>query len=105
MSKNSMLGVIGGALIAISVFLSGDTATFNAGALSGGEAIVLFVAGILVIIFMIMGNRTWAAYAAIAATTLLIVQIVDGGLSITVGFIILVVGVILALIASVIGKK
>ena len=105
MSRNSVLGVIGGALIALSVFSSGDTATFSTAALSGGFAIVLFVAGLLVILFLLMKNRAWAAYATVAALTLLIVGLIDGLASQTLGFILLVVGVILAAFATLFAKK
>ena len=105
MSRNTILGVIGGALIALSVFFSGDTATFDTGALSGGFNIVLFAAGVLVIVFMLMTNRQWAAYATIAATTLLIVGVIDGLAAATIGFIILVIGVILAIVATLVANK
>jgi hypothetical protein len=105
MGRNSILGIIGGALIALSVFFTGDTASFNSGALSGGFNIVLFIAGLLVIVFLVLKNRVWASYATIAATTLLLVSLIDGGLSITLGAILLVVGVVLAIIATLVAKK
>lgn len=105
MSRTNMLGIIGGVLIAISVFFSGDTARFNSSALSGGTAIMLFAAGLLVVLFLVLNNRTWAAYATIAATTILLIALIDGGLSITVGFVILLIGIILAFIATVSGRR
>lgn len=105
MSRNNTLGVIGGVLIALSVFFSGNTANFDLDRLSGGTTIVLFAAGILVAVFLLLRNRTWASYAAIAATTIAIIAIVDGGFALALGFILLIVGVILALIGTVVGKK
>jgi hypothetical protein len=105
MSRNSILGIIGGALIALSVFFSGDTATFSTGALSGGFNIVLFAAGVLVIIFLLLKNRLWASYAAVAAAALLIVGLIDGLAAATLGFILLVIGVVLAVFATMVGKK
>lgn len=105
MSRNRMLGIIGGALIAISVFFSGDTATFNSSALTDKTALVLFLAGILVIIFMIITNRQFAAYATIAALTIWLIAVLSGGAALTVGFVILTVGIILAFIASVVGNR
>ncbi len=105
MSRNTMLGVIGGVLIAISVFFSGNSANFNLDKLSGGQNIVLFAAGVLVVIFMVIGNRTWAGFATIAATTILLVHVLDGGFKLDLAFVLLTVGVILGLIASVFGKK
>lgn len=105
MGRNSALGVIGGALIALSVFFTGDTATFSTAALSGGVNIVLFVAGLLVILFILMKSWTWAAYATVAALTLLIVGLINGLASSTLGFILLVVGVILAAFATLFSKR
>lgn len=107
MSRN-ILGVIGGVLIALSVFFSGDTATFSSGALSDTFSLVLFLAGVAVIVFLLLRNRTWAAYSAIAATTLALIVVIDmlraGSLDLAIGFILLVVGVILALFATVTGS-
>jgi hypothetical protein len=105
MSRNSILGIIGGALIALSVFFTGDSATFSTGALSGGFNIVLFAAGVLVIVFLLLKNRVWASYASVAAATLLIVGLIDGLAAATLGFILLVIGVILAVFATMVGKK
>lgn len=105
MSRNNTLGVIGGVLIALSVFFSGNTANFDLDRISGGTTIVLFVAGVLVAVFLVMRNRGWAGYAAIAATTIAIIAIVDGAAALTLGFVLLIVGVIMALIATVFGKK
>lgn len=104
MSKNAILGVIGGVLIALSVFFNGDTATFSLDALSGGQAWVLFAAGLVVIIFVLLSSFRWAAYGAIAATTIALIKVIDGDAGFTVGFMVLVVGVILALIATVTRK-
>lgn len=105
MGKNAILGVIGGLLIALSVFFSGDTATFTLDALSGGQAWVLFAAGLAVIIFVLLGSFRWAAYGAIAATTITLIKVIDGEAALSVGFIVLVVGVILSLLATVTRKS
>lgn len=105
MSRNKILGVIGGVLIAISVFFDGNTATFTSGAFDSTVNLVLFLAGLAIILFLMIGNGTWAAYSTIAATTLALVAIIgmlrDGNFSFSVGFIVLLVGVVLALIATV----
>ncbi|PKQ25201.1 MAG: hypothetical protein CVT64_11350 [Actinobacteria bacterium HGW-Actinobacteria-4] len=105
MSRNRMLGVIGGVLIAISVFFSGNTATFTAGALSDKMDLVLFIAGILVIVFMVLTNRQFAAYATIAALTIWLIMVLSGLAGLTAEFVVLTVGIILAFIASVVGNR
>ena len=109
MSKNSIIGVLGGALIALSVFFSGDTATFNSSALSDTTALVLFIAGLAVIIFVLISNYTWAAYSTVAAATIALIAIIDllrgGDFDLSVGFVVLVVGVILAIVATVTHKR
>lgn len=104
MSKNAILGIIGGVLIALSVFFSGDTATFNTSALSDAQSLVLFAAGLVVIIFLLLSSYRWASFGAIAATTIALIIVIGGGAALSVGFIVLIVGVILALIATVTHK-
>ncbi len=109
MSKTSILGVLGGLLIAVSVFFSGDTATFNSSALSGTTELVLFIAGLAVIVFVLMGNKTWGAYSTVAATTIALIATINllrgGDFGLEIGFIVLIVGVILAIIATITGRR
>ena len=108
MSRNSTLGLIGGILIAVTVFLSGNTITFSGDALKATESIVLFVAGIAVIAFSLGGNREGASYAATVAGTLALIQVIEllrsSSISIDVRLVVLVVGVVLAFVSSV-GKR
>lgn len=104
MKSNTALGVIGGILIAISVFLTGSNVDFSGAAIKETVPLILFVAALAVIAFSIMKNRTAASFAAIVAATIALIQLVDmlrnGSLDITVRLVLLVVGVILALISS-----
>lgn len=104
MKSNTGLGVIGGVLIAISVFLTGTTLSFSGAAIKETVPLILFVAALAVIAFSVMKNRTATSYAAIVAATIALIQVVDmlrsGSLDITVRFILLVVGVALALFSS-----
>ena len=77
MSRNSTLGLIGGVLIAVTVFLSGNTITFSGDALKATESIVLFAAGIAVIAFSLGGNREGTGYAATVAGTFALVQVIN----------------------------
>lgn len=105
MSRTSTLGLIGGILIAVTVFLSGNTITFSSDALTNTTALVLFVAGIAVAAFSVSGRRLAASYAATVAGTIALIQVVEwlrgGAGSIAVAMVVLVVGVVLAFIASV----
>jgi hypothetical protein len=104
MRSNSLLGVIGGVLIAVTVFLSGNTITFTSDAWNGTTALVLLVAGIAVIAFSLMGSRVGTGYAAMVAGTIALIEVVqlvrEGNPDFSVRLIVLVVGVLLALAAS-----
>jgi cytochrome c oxidase subunit IV len=104
MRNNSVLGVIGGIMIAVTVFLSGNTITFDSEAWSDTTALVLLAAGIAVIIFSLAGNRVATGYAAMVAGTIALIQVVDlirdSNLDFSARLIVLVVGVILAFAAS-----
>jgi hypothetical protein len=105
MRNHSLLGVIGGVLIAVTVFLSGNTITFTSSAWKDTNKFVLLVAGIAVIIFSLMGNRIATGYAAMVAGTIALLEVVDliraHDLNFSVRLILLLVGVILAFAASV----
>jgi len=104
MRNNSLLGVIGGVLIAVTVFLTGNTITFTSSAWKDTTAFVLLCAGIAVIIFSLMGSRIGTGYAAMVAGTIALIEVVTliraSSLDFSVRLILLVIGVILAFIAS-----
>ena len=105
MRNNSLLGVIGGVLIAVTVFLTGNTITFTSSAWKDTTAFVLLLAGIAVIIFSLAGNRVGTGYAAMVAGTIALIQVVTliraSDLDFSVRLILLIVGVIFAFVASV----
>ena len=104
MKSNTALGVIGGILIALSVFLTGNTLTFSGAAIKATVPLILFIAALAVIAFSVMKNRTATGYAAMVAVTIALIQLVDmlrnGSFEFSVRLALLVVGVILALISS-----
>lgn len=104
MGSNRILGTIGGILIAVSVFLTGNTITFTGDAIKPTVALVLFIAGLAVIAFSLMANRLATGYAAMVAATIALIAFVDllrsDNIEISVKLIVLLVGVALALVAS-----
>jgi len=109
MKSNTALGVIGGILIALSVFLTGNTITFSGAAVKATVPLILFIAALAIIAFSVMKNRVATSYAAIVAATIALIQLVDmlrdGSLDFSVGLILLVVGVALALFSSLGNRK
>lgn len=109
MSRNTTLGVIGGGLIVLAVFLAGSGFDFNGSALDSTTNLVLFLAGLFVALLLIMGKRHLASYAAVAAATIAVIWVVDllrgDGFEFTVKLVALIIGVILSLMATVSGKK
>lgn len=105
MRSNKVLGIIGGALIAVSVFLTGNTITFSGSALKATEPLILFIAAIAIIVLSVIGNRVATGYAAMVATTIALIWLVDmirnDAFELSVRLVLLLVGVVLALIASV----
>ena len=105
MGSNRVLGVIGGICIAVAVFLTGNTITFSGAAIKETVPLILFIAGLAVIAFSLMGNRLATSYAAIVAATIALIQLVgllrSDNIEISVRLIVLLVGVALALFASV----
>jgi len=108
MSRNAILAIVGGALIVVSLFFAGNELSFNFDTFKNGLALVTLLAGIGVIVFTLVRNGKWAAYSAIAAATIfvagLLTAIFAGALDITLGFILLLVGVVLAVYATVFVK-
>ena len=109
MSKTTLTGLVGGILIAVTVFLNGNTITFSWDEIKDTTSLVLFASGVAVIAFALLRNRVMTGYAAMVAFTVALIWVVDDlrgdGLDITARLIVLVVGVILALMASSVGKK
>lgn len=109
MSKTTLTGLVGGILIAVTVFLSGNTITFSWDEIKDTQSLVLFAAGVAVIAFALVRNRVLTGYAAMAAFTIALIWVVDmlraDTFEITARLVVLVVGVILALMASSVGKK
>ncbi len=104
MKSNTALGVIGGILIALSVFLTGNSLTISGEAIKATVPLILFIAALAIIAFSVMKNRTAASYAAIVAATITLIQLVDmlrgGSLDFSIQLVLLVVGVALALVSS-----
>ncbi len=105
MTRRTYLGLIGGALIMLAVFLTGTGVNFDTKALNVTGNLLLFIAGLGVMVWARMGRRTLVAYSAVAATTLGLVVVMDllraGTLDLTVKLVVLVVGIVLALMASI----
>lgn len=107
MSKRSnarQLGIVGGILIAISALMVGTGFDFDTAGLKYPETLVLFAAGLGVIFFLLAGKMTWAIYSTIAAATIALIWVLGlimvDGTEITLKLVILVIGVILALLAT-----
>lgn len=104
LTRRTYLGLIGGALIMFAVFLTGTGATFDTKALNTTSNLLLFIAGLGVVVWARLGRRTLVAYSAIAATTLGLLMVIDllraGALDLTVKLVALVLGIVLALMSS-----
>ena len=104
LTRRTYLGLTGGALIMLGVFLTGTAVNFDTKALNVTSGLLLFIAGLGVMVFARLGRRTLAAYFAVAATTLGLLMVVDllraGALDLTVKLVVIVVGIALALMAS-----
>ncbi len=105
LTRRTYLGLFGGALIVIAVFLTGDALNFDTKALNDTQSLLLLIAGVGVMVFARLGRRTMAAYSAVAATTLGLVAVIDllraGTLDLTVKLVFLVVGIVLSLMSSI----
>jgi len=104
MNRTTLLGVIGGGLIVLASFLTGTGWSFTGDALSGTTALILFVSGIGVALFAVMGRRVLASYFAVAATTIALIWVVDAlradTVSISIKLIVAAVGALLSLAAT-----
>lgn len=104
MKNNSAIGVVGGILIAISVFLVGSTIEFSGEAIKHTEPLILFIAALAIIAFSAMKNRTLTSYAAIVTATIALIWFVDlirnDAFELSVQLVMLLIGVILALFSS-----
>jgi hypothetical protein len=109
MKSNTVLGAIGGVLIAVSVFLTGNTITFSGEAIKSTEPLILFIAALAIIAFSVMKNRTLTSYAAIVAATIALIWLVEmirnDALDFSVRLVLLLVGVVVALFASLGNRK
>ncbi len=108
MIQRMVLGVIGGALVVLSVFIDGDTVAFGDGVPDNGVSWTVLGAGVVAAVFAIVGVRTLIAFGSGAATAVASMQIVDavrsGSFRPTASLVVLVVGV-LATLAATIGRR
>ncbi len=104
MCRNNGMGVLGGALIIIASFMVGTGFDFSSDTLDSNTNLVLFLAGIGVVVFLLMGNHNLSTYAAVAAATIGLIKVLDfiraDAKDLSVMIVFLVIGVILALIAT-----
>jgi hypothetical protein len=109
MIQRIVLGILGGALIVLSVFMVGNSVEFDTGAVDGGAAWVVLSAGVLVALFALVGGRTLMAFGAGAAGAVAAVEIVDAAraddFEVTARLVVLVVGALAALVASFARRK
>jgi len=109
MSKLAAFGVIGGGLIVVAAFMTGTGVEFAGDALGNTQPLVLFCAGIAVILFSLVGFTDLAAYSAGAATGLFLVDVVNlvraDEFEFTVRIVVLLAGVVLALLSTIPIKK
>jgi hypothetical protein len=109
MSRNNLLGIIGGGLIVLAAFLTGDGFEFNSDALDSTMLLILAIAGAGVVVFLLINQPLLASYCAVAAMTIAVIDVVElvraDLLEFTVQLGALVLGVILALVATVARKK
>lgn len=102
-------GIIGGLLIAFAVLLTGTGLNFATDSLKDTTSLVLLVVGLGVALLLIFGNRLYASYFAIAASTITTIYVIDllrgSGLDFSVKLVVLVIGVVLSLYATLGSKK
>lgn len=102
-TQTRQLGIIGGILIAISALLVGTGFDLSTDGLGNPLTLVLFAAGVGVIVFLLSGKMTWAIYSTIAAATIALIWVLSvlmDGVDVGLQLILLVIGVILALMAT-----
>jgi hypothetical protein len=109
MSRSALLGLIGGILIAVTVFLSGNTITFSGDKIKDTTSLVLFASGVAVIAFALMRNRVLVGYSAMVAFSVALIWVVDelrsDSIDVTAQLVVLVVGVIFALMGASTSKR
>lgn len=100
MSRSTMMTLFGGALVAIAVFITNSGIAFDTGELSGSVALIQLIAGLGIILFILVRQPAWAVYFVVAAITIAAIGLVDlfreGGPGVTLGYIVLLVGAVLA---------
>jgi len=104
MIQRMVLGVLGGALIALSVFTVGNSVSFSSGVPDSGSAWVVLGAGAFVALFAIVGVRTLIGFGAGAAAAIAATEIIDAArasdFSVTARLVVLVAGIVAALAAT-----
>jgi hypothetical protein len=70
MGTNTLLGVIGGAMMVISTFMAREGLGTSGGPFSGSFSFLVFVSGVAVAVFLILAKSQWAKWGAIVAATL-----------------------------------
>lgn len=105
LTRRTYFGITGGILIMLSVFLTVEGSDFDTKALNVTENLLLFTAGIGVLVFARIGRRTLCAYSAVASTALGLLLVIDllraGTLDLTMKLVALIGGISLALMASI----
>jgi len=102
-SNNRQLGIVGGVLIALAALMTGTGFALSTDGLSHAYSLVLFAAGIGLIVFLLAGKLNWAVYAAVAAATIALIEVLGlimDSASFTLRLAVLLVGVILGLLAT-----
>ncbi|PKQ25200.1 MAG: hypothetical protein CVT64_11345 [Actinobacteria bacterium HGW-Actinobacteria-4] len=103
MSTNAILGTFGGILIALAVFINFGGVSWADGETATSISMVQFVAGIAIAVFLLLKRVTWALYFTITATTIGLILLIDvlrqGFDAISLGFVVTIAGVVLALVA------
>jgi len=108
MNRNTSLGVIGGAMIVVAAFLTGTGFDFNSNALENTVLLVLFLAGLFVALLCVLGKPALAAYPAGAAATIALIWVIDlvkNDTDFTVQLVVLIIGVLLALMATISNRR
>lgn len=109
MGKLGAFGIIGGGLIIVAAFLTGTGLTFDGNALGNTLPLVLFLSGLAVVIFTLVGASALAAYAAGAASGLFAVDVIElvraEEFEFTTKIIVLLAGVVLALLATIPSRR
>ena len=68
MSRKTV-GIIGGVVLVVAAFMTATGFGFAVSAVKMTTSAVGLVAGVGVVLFLLMGSRLWASYAAVVAAT------------------------------------